>query len=124
MVNRAWAGAREARLELPDVGDPQHGRARRVRGREVDLGADPPVVVARRVVEDLPHRPAAGLLVDDEHGRTAGVGSGADLVVLGEVGLEGLLPGLRVPAGPAVQLAELLVALQGGKLDAPEQRVA
>ena len=40
-------------------------------------------MVARRVVEDLPHRPAAGLLVDDQQGRTAGVGSGADFVVLG-----------------------------------------
>ena len=45
------------RSERADVGDPHHRRARLVGGGEVDLGADAPVVVAGRVVEDLPDRP-------------------------------------------------------------------
>src|SRR5215471_6398920 len=89
-------------LELADVGDPDDGRAGRVRGGQVHLGADAPVVIAGRVVEDLPHRPPAGLLVDDQQGRAAGIGPGADLVVLREIRLDGLLPrtGAR-PGGTA-----------------------
>src|SRR5215468_11504236 len=110
--------------ELPHLGDPDHGQAGRVRGREVDLRADAPVVIAGRVVEDLPYRPPARLLVDDQEGRAAGVGAGADLVVLGEVRLDGLRPGVGVPAGLGIQLAQLLVPAQGRKLDPAEQRVA
>ena len=62
------------------------GRAGLVGGGQVDLGADAPVVVAGRVVEDLPDRPrvpAARSIMQQR--RAAGVRAGADLVVLVEV---------------------------------------
>ena len=55
---------------------------------------------------------------------TAGVGAGADVVVLGEVRLQRLRPCCRVPAVLAVQLAEFVPAPQRGQLDPAEERVA
>ena len=91
--------------------------------REVDLGADAPVVVARGVVDRLLDAPDAGRrgirLVDRDEPRRAGRRSGADLVVLVEVRVERVRP---VDVG--VELGELVVALQRGELHAPEQLVA
>ena len=63
-----------------------------VGGGEVDLGGEAPVVVAGRVVEDLPGHPPPGLLVEDQQSRTARVRAGADLGVFLEVGRERLAP--------------------------------
>src|SRR5262252_2664284 len=90
-------------LNLAHIGDPDDGRARCVRGGEVHLGADAPVVIAGRVVEDLPYRPPAGLLVDDQQGRAAGIGPGTDLVVFGEIRLDDLLPRIAIPPGLGIQ---------------------
>src|SRR5215831_3714878 len=109
--------------ELAGLGDPQDGRAGLVRGREVDQGADAPVVVPGRIVEDLAHRPVAGVLVDDQQPGTTRVGACADLVMLIEIRLDSIGPGLGVPAGRGVQLAQLVVMAPGGKLNAAEQRV-
>src|ERR1022692_669827 len=111
-------------LQLADLGYGQHGRPRLVGSPQVDLGADAPVVIAGRVVEDLAYRPAVRLGIDDEHRGPAGVGAGADLVMLGKVRLQRPGPGLGVPAGLGVQRAELGVAAQRGKLDPAEQGVA
>src|ERR1022692_694198 len=100
------------------------GPPRLVGSPQVDLGADAPVVIAGRVVEDLAYRPAVRLGIDDQHRGPAGVGAGADLVMLGKVRLQRPGPGLGVPAGLGVQRAELGVAAQRGKLDPAEQGVA
>src|SRR5439155_11905662 len=99
-TRRARTGrARSCRLEpgeLPDVGDAQDGRAGLVRRVQVDDRADAPVVVARRIVEDLPDRRLPRLLVDHQQGGPARVRPGSDLVVRVEVALQGLLPGRSV----------------------------
>src|SRR5688572_95825 len=74
--------------EAVDRQDADDGDALFGGGGEVDLGTDPPVVVTRRVVEDLPHPPDLGFLVDEQARGAPGVGAGADLVVLGEVRVE------------------------------------
>ena len=84
-----------------------------------------PVVVALRVVEDLAHPPAAGLARRLQQRRAAGVGAGADLVVLVEVRRRSP-PATRSASQPGVgvQLAQLVPAPQRGQLDPPEHRVA
>ena len=68
--------------ELADAGDVEDGGAGFVGGGQIDLGADAPVVVTGRVVEDLAQLPDAflpsGARVEDDKGRAAGVGAGAD----------------------------------------------
>src|SRR5579864_9168693 len=117
MLLAAW-------LELADVGDAEDGGAGLVGGVQVDLRAEAPVVVAGRVVEDLARRPVVPVLLDDQQRGSAGVGTGADLAVGVEVRLQCLGPGVGVPAGLGVQLAQVLVTAQGGQLDPAEQGVA
>jgi hypothetical protein len=69
-------------------------------------------VVTGGVVEDLADHPPAGLLVDDEQRRAAGVAAGRELVVLAVVVIHGLGPRVGVPAVLAVQVAEQVVATQ------------
>ena len=59
-----------------------------------------------------------------EQGRAAGVGAGANLVVLVEVRVQRVEPGVGVPAVVGIELAQLLVVAQRGQLDPAEQRVA
>ena len=68
-------------------------------------------MVSGRVVEDLADLPVAGQLLDDQQSRAARVRAGAELVVLGEVRLQCLLPGLRVPAVLLVQRAQLVATI-------------
>ena len=61
---RSWAGARlvqPARVDQPEHGDPLL-----VGGFEVHLDVEAPVVVARRIVENLPNVPHLGGAVDDQ----------------------------------------------------------
>ena len=58
--SRRWTRGGRGRRSR-HAGDADGGRAQLVRGGQVDLGADAPVVVAGRVVEDLPDHPAARL---------------------------------------------------------------
>ena len=94
-----------------------------LRGRQVDLGADPPVVVARRVVDGLLDAPDTGCrgirLIDLDESRRPRRSAREDLVVLVEVGVE---RGRPVDIG--VERGELVVVLQRGELDAAEQLVA
>src|SRR5438046_1671175 len=75
----------DPRSQPVDGGDTDDRGTGGVRGGEVDVGADGPVVVAGGVVEDLADGPAAGLVVDHDQGGAAGVGSRADVGVVGEV---------------------------------------
>src|SRR5690606_39627277 len=65
--------------QLADIGDTHDRAPLRVGGGEVDLGTDAPVVVAVRVVEDLPDPPQRVLrpLLDQQQLRTPGVRPGA-----------------------------------------------
>src|SRR4028119_617126 len=87
-----------------DVGDPNDRGADRVGLGQVDLRADAPVVMALWVVEDLPHAPVLGVLVDDEKRRTAGCWPPPQVGVLGEVVAHDLPPSLGIPAGGGVEL--------------------
>src|SRR5260370_39845968 len=69
------------RLQLADVGHAQDGRARLVGGGQVDQGADAPVVIAGRVVEDLARRPVVPVLLDDQQPGASRVATGPDLAV-------------------------------------------
>src|SRR5262245_21459213 len=110
--------------ELTDVCYPDGQGSSLVAFGEVDLGADPPVVDAGRVVEDLPYQPTPRAGVDEQHRGTARVRAGADAVMLGEVGIESLGPRLGVPARIGIQFAKFVVASQRGERDPPEQRIA
>lgn len=57
--DRSRTGRQPADLETIDRGDPHDGDTGVVGGVEVDLGGDSPVMVPRRVGEDLPHPPHA-----------------------------------------------------------------
>jgi hypothetical protein len=61
-----------------------------IRGGQANRRGDALVVIARRVVEDLPDRLGGLALLKDQHGRPACVRPGADLVVLVVVLLEGV----------------------------------
>src|SRR3954470_23159166 len=103
----AWGGG--SSVLAAGVDEAQHHGPLLVGGLEVDLDVEAPVVVAGRVVQDLPYPPDAGLaLVPDDQRRAAGVRAGAELGVLGEVGLHHLAPPLGVPPGAAVELAEVV----------------
>ena len=116
---------RRGSLERADGGDPDDGLACVVRAAQIHLGGEPPVVVARRVVEDLAHPPDVRVgVVDDQHRGPASVGARADLAVLGEVGLQGIGPRVRVPARLLVELAELVPPAQRGEFHPAEQGVA
>src|SRR5438094_4785409 len=78
--------------ELADVGHRQHCLARLVGSGQIHPRGQAPVVIAGRVIEDLAHVPAAGKLLDDQQSRAPRVRAGADLVMLGEVRLERVLP--------------------------------
>src|SRR6202042_1173402 len=117
-VNRSW------QLELADVGDVNDGGAFLVGGGEVDRGGDAPVVVAGRVVEDLADRPGGLALLDEQPRRAARVGPGAELVVELEVAVKRVPPGGGGPAVAPVEVAEVVVAAQGGQRDPAEERVA
>ncbi len=58
-------------LEGPYLQHPHHGRALFVAGSQVHLGADPPVVVTGRIIEDLTDHPDARLLLDLQQERSA-----------------------------------------------------
>ena len=75
--------------------DPAEGTATQVEFTLTEV----PLGTLLRVVEDLPGRPEAGQLLDDEHGRTARVRAGADRVVGGEVLRQRGRPRRPVPAG-------------------------
>src|ERR1700677_1813581 len=105
----------DLRLQLADVGDVDDRGAFLVGGGEVDRGRDAPVVVAGRVVEDLPDGPGGLALLDDQHPRGARVRAGADLVVLLEVVVERLRPGPGGPAVAPVEVAEVVVPAQRGE---------
>src|ERR1700691_4583046 len=81
-------------------------------------------MIARRVVEDLAQGPLALTLLDDQHGRAAGVRAGADLVMLLEVRVEGFFPGPRVPAVRRVECAQFVVLLECRECDSPEHGIA
>src|ERR1700677_3868022 len=102
----------DLRLQLADVGDVDDRGAFLVGGGEVDRGRDAPVVVAGRVVEDLPDGPGGLALLDDQHRRAARVRAGAELVVLLAVAVERVRPGVRGPAVGAVEVAEVMVTAQ------------
>ena len=72
-------------VHAPGVDYAEHRRALLVGGLQVHLDVEAPVVVACRVVQDLPHPPHAGLPIDDQQRRAAGVGADAHVVVLVEV---------------------------------------
>src|SRR5687767_2373558 len=65
--------------ELADVGDAYNGPAFLVGGRQIDLRADTPVMVAVRVGEDLPDAPQSVLrvLLDQQQLRAPRVRPGA-----------------------------------------------
>src|SRR5690606_12192796 len=119
--------------ELAGGGDAKHELARVVARREVDARVDVPVVVVRRVVEDLAHLPRDGAartgdLGDVKELRRAGLWTGPELFVLVEVRVEGLLPARGGP-GCAV-VVDVLERREPGpglaldEFDAPEQCVA
>src|SRR5699024_11203126 len=91
--------------ELGDPGDSQDRGSRLVRSGKVDLGCDAPVVIALRVVQDLPGTPQTGLLFDHQQGRTSRVRISVDLTVALEVGVQRLRPGIGVPARAPVEFA-------------------
>jgi len=62
-------------------------------------------MVAFRVVNDLADKPAPRLLGNLEHRRATGIRSGADPLVLGEVGRDPVLPGILAKVG--IQLTEV-----------------
>src|SRR3984957_16924565 len=104
-------------IELADVGHVDDGGAFLVGGGEGDRGRDAPVVVAGRVVEDLPDGPGGLALLDDQHRRAARVRAGAELVVLLEVVVERLRPGTGGPPVAPVEVAEVVVPAQRGEGD-------
>ena len=59
-----------------------------------------------------------------QHLRTPRVRAGADRVVLGEVGPDGVLPSGASWPDVGVQLAQLAQRAPGSQLDPPEHRVA
>src|SRR5215217_7117685 len=97
-------------IQASGVDYPKHCCALLIGGLQVDLDVESPVVVARRVVEDLTHPPHVGLPVDDQHCRSSGVGTGAHVVVLIEVAANDVLPALGRPPGAGIQLAEVVPA--------------
>ena len=86
-------------LQRPHRGHPDHRGALLVGRVEVDLRADPPVVVAGRVVEDLSNPPGSVALLgehvlgDDQQVRAARVRPGAELAVAVGIVLHGVGPG-------------------------------
>ncbi len=82
---------------------------------QIHLHVEAPVVVARRVVQDLPHPPQAGLPVDDLQRRAPGVGACAYVVVLVEVCAADLLPALGRPPGiPSAYVEEVRATFDAG----------
>src|SRR5919198_3444710 len=88
-------------LQLADLGDSDHRGAGLVGGCEIHLGADAPVVVTIRVVEDLAYGPPLPALLDHQQRRPPRVRPDPDRVVRLEVRLQRVRPRVRVPArGP------------------------
>src|SRR5580693_4374417 len=104
------------RLQLAHVGNAQHGRARLVAGGQVDHRVDAPVMVARRVVEDLPDGPAVETLVDDQQRGTASIRPGKNLVVHLEVRLDRVGPRGSIPPATRIQRSERIVVTKRGQL--------
>ena len=72
--------------EATHIRHPDHRCAHGVTGRQIHLRANPPVVVAGRIIEDLAHQPPTGLLFDlQQQGPPRGC-RGAHLVVFVEIG--------------------------------------
>src|SRR5215475_119071 len=113
-------GRRYFGLKGADGGDPDDCLAGLVRAGEVDLGGESPVVVAGRIVKDLPHPPYVGVsVIDDQHRRPPGVRARADLLMLVEIRFERTCPRVGVPTGLLVELAEFLPPAQRCQLDPP-----
>src|SRR5437868_4266302 len=109
--------------------EPIHGRhtddglPRLIRSRQVDLGGDTPVVVPLRIVKGLPDAPQRVLrhLLDLQQLRPACIGPGEQLVVLGEVALHRLPPGVAAKIG--IQLRQVAVPFDRGQFHPAEQRI-
>ena len=81
-------------------------------------------MVPCRVVEDLPHGPDGGALVEEDQVRAAGIRPGQQLVVLGVVAVHGVAPGIRVEAVLPVELTQRVVVLARRQLHPAEELVA
>ncbi len=80
-------------------------------------------MIAGGVVEDLPRAPGSGAFGEDQQLRAAGIGTGEDLVVVGEVPVEGIGPGVGAEA--RIELGQRDVhVFPRGELHAAEQLVA
>src|SRR3984885_15360802 len=108
---------------MTNVGDLEYGGAGLVRSGQVDGRADATVVVAGRVVEDLPARPRGGPSRNDQQPGAARVGAGPDRVVLLVVLGQRVLPRVSVPARSGVQVTQVVEPPQRRELDPAEQRV-
>src|SRR6476646_7582570 len=117
-------------VEHPDVqcsvqptgaDEPDDRRALLVGGLQVHFYVDAPVMVARRVVQDLSNPPHVGLPVDDQQRWAAGIGGGAHVVVLGEVLIPELYPTVGGPARVGVELTEVVPAPPCEELHPPSR---
>src|SRR5690606_31823843 len=76
-IRHALAG-----LQPVDARDTDDGLAGLVGGGQVDRRRDAPVVIAGRIVQNLPDGPLRGAVLDEQQCGTAGIRSREDLVVL------------------------------------------
>ena len=91
---------------------------------QVHFHVEAPVVVAGRVVKNLPNSPHIGLPVDDQQRRAPGVGADAHVIVFGEVRVADVLPALGGPAGVGVELSEVVPPAPREQFHPAEERIA